>query len=621
MIRTMTENPLSRLVSTVSSRITLAAAAFAIAIAALGTPAYAADRTVAVLYFDNGTGDSQYDVFQKGLADMMITDLATVPGVTVVERDHLQALLDEIALQKTSYFDQRTAVKVGKGLGARYAVTGAIHAVKPVMRIDMRMIDVASGQVVVTSKVTGPDSDIFRLEQQLVKEFVQGMNKRFSPSRQARTRVPDADVLLEYSKALDLADQGRWEAASQHMRQVVSSAPSFVLARVKREEFVKRLEAAGTRRRTLLNELNAALAKKAQAYLDAHDIQDLDDEESAHYLAYGALRGRFIIALMEREFTISTDKTLKVFQPGRDARGRALMEAYYSNLSELLQAHRTREKKFPRYQADGSRTRWSWNLRLPDEADAKTRKLDIRKDFPKNSSEVARELGEFLLLGRVTPLTGRFGYWLIAHPLAERDPAYKKLGYRYFQQAVTLGHQLAQGQPNSDNAAIEALNSYADALFLRGKRELGIARLQEVLDRYPTSRYYKRQERILRKKLGLQRDTEEKKRTHYAKLVKQCDNSMDLRHGLHGALERHFHLYGWKGITAVVKEVETACQNATAKIRERVSQILYRTTALYTGKRGNCASFETFMGKFVAHGGSASSVASYRKNYTKCPVP
>src|SRR5207245_76973 len=73
---------------------------------------------VAVLYFDNNTGDPAMDALQKGLADMMITDLAAVDGVTVVERSRLQAVVGELALQRGKYFDQQTAVKLGKGVGA-----------------------------------------------------------------------------------------------------------------------------------------------------------------------------------------------------------------------------------------------------------------------------------------------------------------------------------------------------------------------------------------------------------------------------------------------------------------------------------------------------------------------
>ena len=50
-------------------------------VAAGGFCAARADTSVCVLTFDNHTADAAFDVLGKGLADMVITDLAQVPGV------------------------------------------------------------------------------------------------------------------------------------------------------------------------------------------------------------------------------------------------------------------------------------------------------------------------------------------------------------------------------------------------------------------------------------------------------------------------------------------------------------------------------------------------------------
>lgn len=54
-------------------------------------------RPLAVLYFDNHTGDARWAPLQKGLADMMVTDLAGTPGLTVAERAHLRAAVQQMA--------------------------------------------------------------------------------------------------------------------------------------------------------------------------------------------------------------------------------------------------------------------------------------------------------------------------------------------------------------------------------------------------------------------------------------------------------------------------------------------------------------------------------------------
>jgi len=60
-----------------------------------------AKPVVSVLYFENRTGSAELDVLRKGLSEMMVTDLVAWDGVTVVERDRLEAVLSELKLQST----------------------------------------------------------------------------------------------------------------------------------------------------------------------------------------------------------------------------------------------------------------------------------------------------------------------------------------------------------------------------------------------------------------------------------------------------------------------------------------------------------------------------------------
>src|SRR2546421_4426114 len=85
---------------------------------------------VAVFPFDNGGSYGQekdnFDALQKGIAGLMISDLAANAAVRVVERDQLQKLLDEqnLGAAGAGRVDPQTAAKIGKLVGARYGVTG-----------------------------------------------------------------------------------------------------------------------------------------------------------------------------------------------------------------------------------------------------------------------------------------------------------------------------------------------------------------------------------------------------------------------------------------------------------------------------------------------------------------
>jgi TolB-like protein len=84
---------------------------------------YVNAKTIAISYFDNSSGDAKYNALSKGIADMLITDLSKIKGVTIVEREKLEKLIQEIKLGQSKYFDPSTAQKLGKGLGAQNILT------------------------------------------------------------------------------------------------------------------------------------------------------------------------------------------------------------------------------------------------------------------------------------------------------------------------------------------------------------------------------------------------------------------------------------------------------------------------------------------------------------------
>src|SRR3954469_3438069 len=108
-------------------RFTLAAvAAITMATPAIAV-AQAAKPVIAVMYFDNnsfGKDRADYDGLGKGIADMLITDMASNQNVRVVERERIQALLTEQNLVKSGAVSPETAIRLGKIIGAQYMITG-----------------------------------------------------------------------------------------------------------------------------------------------------------------------------------------------------------------------------------------------------------------------------------------------------------------------------------------------------------------------------------------------------------------------------------------------------------------------------------------------------------------
>jgi len=283
----------------------------------LAWPAAArADKPViTVLYFDNDTGNAAFKHLGKGLADMMTTDLSAVPNIRVVEREKLQSLLDELKLQKTSYFDPSTAQRIGRGVGAAFAVTGAFHAFAPEVRIDTRVVRIATGEIVKAARVTGTQDAFLALQGKLAATLVEGLEAALAEPLAAPvkdtlakgkgTRAKTVDVAVDYGDALATRDTGDLKAASQQMQRVIQKAPEFGLARTRYLEFMKRIYVVKEQvqkqaadqdepdERALLQRIEATLAAKPSPMPDRGSASDHYDRV-CKYLSHRVLRGIYL---------------------------------------------------------------------------------------------------------------------------------------------------------------------------------------------------------------------------------------------------------------------------------------------------------------------------------------
>jgi TolB-like protein len=200
---------------------------------------------IAVLYFDYTGRDEALAVLAKGLAQMLISDLAAVDGACIVERERLQALLDEMKLSRGSHFDARTASRVGRLLGARYVVLGNYLDLLGMLRINADLVDVETGVHAAGTSAVGKPEEFLALEQKLSAALAQAIATRLPapvdagppsalrPSGRAGAKPParlPLKTAVQYAKALDAQDRGDRTAATAGLQAVVQEQPDFALA-------------------------------------------------------------------------------------------------------------------------------------------------------------------------------------------------------------------------------------------------------------------------------------------------------------------------------------------------------------------------------------------------------
>ena len=199
--------------------------------------------TVAVLPFVNsaiGAATAELAPLSKGIADLLITDLAMNPGIRVVERENIQRLLDEQRLAQDGRVDDATAARIGKLLGAKHMVTGSFIADgTDRLVITLKAIDSETGRISWTFRDQGTTDGFFRLVATVAAAATSGLRlpaltpqaKVATATRAAEQKQIPFQAVLLYSRALSAQDTGQQAEAIALFTQTIERFPDFGDAR------------------------------------------------------------------------------------------------------------------------------------------------------------------------------------------------------------------------------------------------------------------------------------------------------------------------------------------------------------------------------------------------------
>jgi len=142
--------------------------------------AQADNRPVVVVFtFTNSSigAKGEFDGLATGIQDLLITDLASSTKIRLVDRSRISEILQEQSMVRGGQIDPQTAVKVGKILGAQYAITGGFMADKSGAAVlTGRTIDIETTQIANPQKITGKSEDVLGLIAQLSSKIGSDMS-------------------------------------------------------------------------------------------------------------------------------------------------------------------------------------------------------------------------------------------------------------------------------------------------------------------------------------------------------------------------------------------------------------------------------------------------------------
>ena len=152
----------------------------------------------------------------------------------------MQALLDEIKLQRGGATDAASNVRAGRMLRAGRMVQGSLNQIGAFdLRADVAVVDVPTSQIQGTANASDQLEAVFNLEKRIALDLFSQLGVTLSPAeRNAIEQRPTRSMqaFLAYSRGLTAEDEGRYDDASRFFNDAVRIDPGFGAAQQKSQE-------------------------------------------------------------------------------------------------------------------------------------------------------------------------------------------------------------------------------------------------------------------------------------------------------------------------------------------------------------------------------------------------
>lgn len=192
------------------------------------------EASIGVAPFQVVAQDTALNVLGHGLAALLMTDLAKSRQVQVVDRLRIDAFLREQKLTASGVIDSSSAPRMGRILGARQIISGAVVApTRGNIRLDGQIGDVVTGTIrAVPASPTSLDA-ILDAEKALAFAIFDRLGVTLSPTeRTAIEQRPTRNLgaLLAYSRGVRAELQGDFGTAQREYRAAARRDRGFTQA-------------------------------------------------------------------------------------------------------------------------------------------------------------------------------------------------------------------------------------------------------------------------------------------------------------------------------------------------------------------------------------------------------
>jgi adenylate cyclase len=182
--------------------------------------------SIAVLPFNNLSGDPEQEYFSDGLTEEIISALSRVPKLFVIARN-----------STFTYKGKPIKVQqVSEELGVRYVLEGSVKKAGDEIRITAQLIDALTGHHLWAGRYDRNLSDLFAVQDEITKKIITAMQVKLTEGEQARAAAKGTNNLeayLKYLQAKEYANVLNIESnalARQSAEEAIALDPEYAMA-------------------------------------------------------------------------------------------------------------------------------------------------------------------------------------------------------------------------------------------------------------------------------------------------------------------------------------------------------------------------------------------------------
>jgi serine/threonine protein kinase/Flp pilus assembly protein TadD len=193
--------------------------------------------SLAILYFENNTGDKALDQWRKGLSELLITDLSQSKYFRVLSGDRIYDILREMDLLDAKNYSSTDLEEIATRGGAKYVLRGGYTRAADTFRININLQDMQTGESIGSETVTGQGEGSFYT---MIDELTRRIKGNFRLSDQAIAADIDENIgkitssspeaYRYYSEARKYHLRYEYREAIQLYEKAVSIDPEFAMA-------------------------------------------------------------------------------------------------------------------------------------------------------------------------------------------------------------------------------------------------------------------------------------------------------------------------------------------------------------------------------------------------------